>query len=129
MVHLQVLCLLSLLFLLEGCSAIGRLFVPEPTLGERVTHVAGEVGRSGDGLAMLSFVGAISTLIGIGALVISSGRYGMRAVVIGVCLCVLNFLVATYATWILVPVLVATGMISMAWGYVTFKQVLKYNKE
>lgn len=129
MVQLQVLCLLSLLFFLEGCSAIGRLFVPEPTLGERVTHVAGEVGKSGDGLAMLSFVGGISTLIGIGALVISSGRFGMRAVVIGVCLCVLNFLVAQFATWILVPVLVATGMISLAWGYVTFKQVLKHNKE
>ena len=125
----QVLCLWLFLFCLAGCSAVGRWFVPEPTLSEKVTHVAGEVGRSGNGLAMLSFVGGIATLAGIAALVITSGRMGMRAVFIGVALCVLNFVVATYAAWILVPVLVATGLVSLAWGYVTFKQVMKHNKE
>jgi len=103
--------------------------MPEPTLSEKVTHVAGEVGRSGNGLAMLSFVGGIATLAGIAALVITSGRMGMRAVFIGAALCILNFLVATWATWILLPVLVATGLVSLAWGYVTFKQVMKHNKE
>ena len=127
--RLQVLCLWLFLFCLVGCNAVGRWFVPEPTLADKVTHAAGEVGRSGNGLAMLSFVGAIATLAGIAALVITSGRMGMRAVVIGVCLCVLNFVVATYAAWILVPVLVATGMVSVAWGYVTYKQVLKHNRE
>ena len=99
--------------------------MPEPTLSDKVTYVAGEVSKSSDGLAMLSWIGGIATLAGIAALVISGGRMGMRAIVIGVCLCVLNFVVATYATWILVPVLIATGMISIAWGYVTYKQVLK----
>ena len=102
--------------------------MPEPTLGDKVTYVAGEVGKSGNGLAMLSFVGGIATLAGIAALVITSGRMGMRAILIGVLLCVLNFVVATYATWILIPVLIATGMISIAWGYVTYKQVLKHKE-
>ena len=87
--------------------------------------MAGEVSRAGNGLAMLSWVGGIATLAGIAALVITSGRMGMRAILIGVCLCVLNFVVATYAAWILFPVLIATGMVSIAWGYVTYKQVLK----
>jgi len=99
--------------------------VPEPTLTDKVSHVAGEVGKSGGGLTMLSFVGGIATLAGIAALVISGGRMGMRAIFIGVVLCVLNFVVATFATWILIPVLIATGMVSIAWGYVTYKQVLK----
>jgi len=101
------------------------LFLPEPTLADKVGHVAGEVSKYGDGLGMLSWVGGIATLAGIAALVITGGRMGMRAIIIGVCLCVLNFVVATYAVWILVPVLIATGMVSIAWGYVTYKQVLK----
>ena len=123
--QLQVLCLWLFLFCLAGCSTVGRWFAPEPTLTDKVSHVAGEVGKSGGGLAMLSFVGGIATLAGIAALVISGGRMGMRAIFIGVLLCVLNFVVATFATWILIPVLIATGMVSIAWGYVTYKQVLK----
>ena len=99
--------------------------MPKPTLTDKVTHVAGEVSRYGDGLGMLSWVGGVATLAGIGALVVSGGRFGMRAIVIGILLCILNFVVATYATWILIPVLIATGMVSIAWGYVTYKQVLK----
>ena len=99
--------------------------MPEPTLADKVTHVAGEVGKFSDGLSVLSWAGGISTLAGIAALVITSGRMGMRAIIIGICLCVLNFVVATYATWVLLPVLIATGMVSVAWGYVTVKQVLK----
>jgi len=104
---------------------VGRLFVPEPTIADRVTSVAGEVSRYSDGLGMLSWVGGIATLTGIAALVLTGGRMGMRAILIGVCLCILNFVVATYAALILLPVLVATGMVSIAWGYVTYKQVLK----
>ena len=32
--------------------------------------------------------------------------------------------IATYANWILIPMLVASGLISLAWGFVTVKQVL-----
>lgn len=87
--------------------------------------MAGEVSKYGDGLGMLSWIGGIATLAGIGALVLTQGRMGMRAILIGIFLCILNFVVATYAVWILVPVLIATGMVSIAWGYVTYKQVLK----
>jgi hypothetical protein len=74
---------------------------------------------------VLSLVGGISCLAGILALVITRGSMGTRAIVIGVSLCILNFVVATYADWVMIPMIVATGMISLAWGYITIRQMLK----
>ncbi len=73
---------------------------------------------------MLNYIGAICTLIGVGVLVITKGTMGMRAILIGIGLCLLNFFVATYADWILIPMLVASGLISLAWGYVTIREML-----
>ena len=101
------------------------MFSPPPTIADKVSHIAGEVSNVGNGLGMLSWVGGIATLAGIAAMVITGGRMGLRAIIIGVCLCILNFIVANFASWILIPVLFATGLISIAWGYVTWKQVLK----
>jgi len=100
------------------------MFVPAPTVGERVGLVAQEVSSAGRELSMLSWIGGIATLAGIAALVITRGGMGMRAIVIGVILIVLNFAVANYMSWILVPVLVATGLISLAWSYKTMKELL-----
>ena len=100
------------------------MFVPAPTVGERVGLVAQEVSSAGRELSMLSWIGGIATLAGIATLVITRGGMGMRAIVIGVILIVLNFAVANYMSWILVPVLVATGLISLAWSYKTMKELL-----
>jgi len=54
---------------------------------------------------------------------------GMRAIIIGCLLIVLNFAIANYLSWILVPVLVATGAISLSWSYVTIKEMLLKKKE
>ena len=75
---------------------------------------------------MLSWVGGIATIAGICALVMTRGGMGMRAVLVGVALCILNFIVATYADLILIPVLVVTGVVSISWGYITWKQFLKH---
>ena len=112
---------------LAGCSALARVIAPTPTVGETVNQLAAEVSEAGSQLAVLSWVGGISALVGIAAMVITRGSMGMRAIVIGVCLVVLNFAIANYLSWILIPVLVATGIMSLAWGYVTVKQIL--NKE
>jgi len=125
LVQLRVLFLLCFLSGWQvGCSAIGKMFVPAPTVGERVGLVAQEVSSAGRELSMLSWIGGIATLAGIATLVITRGGMGMRAIVIGVILIVLNFAVANYMSWILVPVLVATGLISLAWSYKTMKELL-----
>jgi len=102
--------------------------VPEPTIGDKVSYVASEVSHASGGLGMLNYIGAICTFAGVCALVVTRGSMGMRAILIGIGLCLLNFVVATYANWILIPMLVASGLISLAWGYVTIKEVLE-NKD
>ena len=122
--QLQVLFLWSLVLCLEGCSALSRAFTPDQTIGDKVSFVANEVGHASTGLGMLNYIGAICTFAGVCALVVTRGSMGMRAILIGIGLCLLNFIVSTYANWILIPMLVASGLISFAWGYVTVKQVL-----
>ena len=125
----QVLFLLCLVSLWQvGCSGVSRVFAPAPTMSEQVGYVAQEVSKAGSELAILSWVGGISTLAGIASIVITRGTMGMRAIVIGVGLIVLNFPVANYLTWILVPVLIGTGLISLAWSYKTIKEIVD-NKE
>jgi hypothetical protein len=52
-----------------------------------------------------------------GLLVLSKGTRGWRPVIGGVLLVVLNFVISEYANWIFVPMLIATGCISAAWGW------------
>ncbi len=129
LVRLLGLFLLYCLFLWQvGCSSTARIFSPPPTMSEQVGYVAQEVSKAGSELAILSWVGGISTLAGIASIVITRGMMGMRAIIIGVGLIVLNFAVANYLSWILVPVLVGTGLISLAWSYKTIKEIVD-NKE
>ena len=104
------------------------MFNPTPTIGEQVGYVAKEVGNAGSELSMLSWVGGLATIAGIASVVITRGGMGIRAIVIGVILIVLNFAVANYMSWILLPVLLATGSISLAWAYKTVMEIID-NKE
>lgn len=95
-------------------------------MAQQLSSVANDIQQTSSGLSMLSWVGGIATLAGICALCLSRGALGMRAILVGVALCVLNFIVATYADLILIPVLVVTGIVSISWGYITWKQFLKH---
>ena len=108
------------LFLIGGSSA-SKMFSP-PSM-ESVTNIAGDV-PGGLGRALLSWVGGISTLAGIAALVFTSGKMGMRAVIAGVCLVLLNILIANYLAWIMVPALIGTGCVSLCWAYVTIREIM-----
>ena len=78
---------------------------------------------------MLSWVGGISSLCGIFALVITGGRFGWRAVIIGCCLIVLNFAIANFLSWLLAPALIGTGSISLAWSYRTVRELLAHTSQ
>jgi hypothetical protein len=79
-------------------------------------------------LSMLSYIGGLASIFGIVALVLTRGSFGMRAVIIGGCLIVLNFAVANYLSWLIVPVLIGTGGISIAWSYKTVRDLLRKRK-
>jgi len=118
------------LFFLFGCSA---LFPSMPTgtnpLGKAMEAVGSHTPNATNELSMLSWVGGLATIVGIVALVITRGMLGMRAIVIGVCLVILNFVIANYLSWVMIPALIGTGCVSLAWAYVTVRDVLKIGKE
>ena len=89
-----------------------------------MSQIAGEVSNAGNGLAMLSWIGAVLVFIGVVFLTITRGATGWRAVMIGIGVCILNFAVANYMAWLLLPVLVATGCVTLAWSYLTVRQML-----
>ena len=123
--QLRVLFPLLLLLLLQsGCSAISKVLTP-PTVADQFVQVASDtVHHATEELAVLSWVGGVATLFGIAAIVMTRGAIGLRAILIGVCLVILNFAIANYLSWILVPVLIGTGCISLSWSYLTVKQML-----
>jgi hypothetical protein len=98
---------------------------PPVSIGSGVTEIAKTATQE---LSMLSWVGGLATIAGIVALVITRGTFGMRAIVIGVCLVILNYAIANYLSWILFPTLVGTGCVSLAWAYITIREMLD-NKE
>tara|TARA_R110000803_G_scaffold148551_6_gene214034 strand:+ start:288 stop:587 length:300 start_codon:yes stop_codon:yes gene_type:complete len=77
---------------------------------------------------VLSWVGGVAMISGIIALVLTRGAIGIRAVVIGLICLLLNQAIARYSDWLFLPVLIATGAVSLTYGYRTIKQVLRHRK-
>ena len=82
-----------------------------------------------ENLTILSGIGGFCLLGGIILLTISRGTMGWRPIIGGVVLITLNYAISVYATWIFLPIIGATGVISLAWGYRCVLDILKINKE
>jgi hypothetical protein len=80
-------------------------------------------------LAILSWTGGLSILAGMACLIITSGRMGIRGVVGGVLLVLVNFAVNRYAHLIFIPMIIGTGLISLSWSYFQIKKVWKEKKQ
>ena len=98
------------------------LFVGKPSTTDTVVTAVAE---STETLTVLSGVGGICLLAGMALLVISRGTMGWRPFVGGILLILLNYVVARYADWIFIPVLIATGAISAAWAWNTILEIYK----
>ena len=73
---------------------------------------------------MLSWLGGICTLCGMALLVLTGGKLGWRPLLGGLIFVVINYALAIYASWIFLPVVIATGAISMTWaGKIVWKIV------
>tara|TARA_X000001388_G_scaffold27043_1_gene19080 strand:- start:5576 stop:5968 length:393 start_codon:yes stop_codon:yes gene_type:complete len=114
----------SILFT-KGCNTLPSF---GKTLGSSFTSGAsdatGAVSDATGALSILSVVGGLATLAGIAALVITKGAMGFRAIFAGIGLCLVNFVVSQYADWIFIPAIIATGIISLAFGYKTIREML-----
>ena len=113
--------------LMVGCVPFMK---PEASTAEKagasITKTLTE--QSAEPLGLLSWIGGLAILGGIAALVISSGRIGTRALVIGLGLVLLNYAVSRYADWVFIPVLIGTACISLTYAYNIVRKALK-NKE
>ena len=73
---------------------------------------------------MLSWLGGICTLCGMAMLVLTGGKLGWRPIIGGISFVVINYALAMYASWIFLPIVIATGGISHAWaGKIVWKIV------
>ena len=66
---------------------------------------------------------------GMALLVISRGTMGWRPVIGGIILITVNYLIALYADWLFIPVLIVTGAISLAWGWKIIRHIIKGKKD
>jgi hypothetical protein len=82
-----------------------------------------------ESLTILSGIGGLCLLSGIVLLTISRGTMGWRPIIGGIVLIVLNFVISVYASWIFLPIIGATGAISLVWGYSNIRDMLKIKKE
>lgn len=114
----------SLLFILlcfAGCTSTRSV---SSSVGNHIADITG-VGDATSSLSVLSLVGGLSTAGGIVLLAVTSGRRGWNPAIGGVILCILNWAVMTYAHAIFIPVLVATGVVTLAWTYRLVRQILR----
>jgi len=82
-----------------------------------------------ENLSLLSAIGGLCLVAGMALLVISKGTMGWRPVIGGIILITVNYLIALYADWLFIPVLIVTGAISLAWGWKTVKGIIKGKKD
>tara|TARA_R110000824_G_scaffold119200_4_gene273165 strand:- start:2502 stop:2882 length:381 start_codon:yes stop_codon:yes gene_type:complete len=114
----------SLLLVLVGCGAMQ--LIPGFSESSPTDKVLETITESQETLTILSGVGGLCLLAGMALLVISKGTTGWRPLIGGVLLILLNYMVARYADWIFIPVIIATGCISATWGW---RVILSIKKE
>ena len=119
---IKILTFLLFNGIILGCSTNTGWFPTSPTqIGVPNEAVSAPVSTCSP---MLSWLGGICTLCGMALLVLTGGKMGWRPLLGGVVFVVVNYALAMYASWIFLPVVIATGGISLAWaGKIVWKIV------
>jgi len=121
----KILAPLLLFGLMYGCGTMKSIVGwDKNTQANRAIKAAVDAGET---LTVLSGVGGLCLLAGMVLLCLSKGAMGWRPTIGGVLLIVLNYMIASYADWIFIPMIIATGCISAAWGFKVFVSII--NKE
>ena len=85
-------------------------------------------GSPGGALSVLSWVGAISTLAGIAALILTRGAMGFRAVIAGIAMCIIAYAAAIYAHLLFIPIIVVIGALSIFYGGWTIYKTIQQRR-
>lgn len=119
---------LILSILIAGCSSINRVFTSPSTTDKVLGAIESPVASGATCSPMLGWLGGICTLGGMALLVITGGKIGWRPLIGGILFVVLNYALALYASWFFLPVVIATGMISLAWAWKIVLEIYKEKK-
>ena len=125
MKHILATISLFVMFVVGGClttpKTISGSSIDLPTSFEQVHGL--------ENLSLLSAIGGLCLVAGMALLVISRGTMGWRPVIGGIILITVNYLIALYADWLFIPVLIVTGAISLAWGWKIIRHIIKGKKD
>ena len=77
---------------------------------------------------MLSWVGGLCIVAGVVSWVVTR-TFGLRAILVGIGLILLNTAVGRYGDWLFLPTIIATGAISLAYAFITIRRMLRHRKE
>lgn len=110
---MKIVLIILLILCSVGCATGGRSWLSLPTNMDTVTNIAAPTQSCSP---MLGWIGGICTLSGMALLVLTGGRMGWKPVIGGIIFIVINYALAMYASWIFLPVVIATGGISLAWA-------------
>ena len=116
---------LLLFSILSGCGGgrvIGGFFDPKVSPTEKAIET---IMDSSETLTVFSAIGGLCIISGMILLVISRGHAGWRPIIGGILLVLLNYVISRYADWIFIPVIIATGCISAAWGWTIIRDLYK----
>jgi len=118
--HVMYLTLLTIT--LTGCSMWQKVFTPPGIIDKAMETIDSPVVTCSP---MLGWLGGICTLSGMALLVLTGGRMGWYPLIGGILFVVLNYALAMYASWFFLPVVIATGAISLAWAGKIVMKILK----
>ena len=128
LIKITLILAIGLCSFLGGCNIFPKNTASTSSLSvdsigdiEKITAV--------ENLTILSGIGGLCLLSGMVLLTVSRGTMGWRQVIGGVSLIILNYIISRYASWIFLPLIGATGAISLAWGYKNIRDILKIRKE
>ena len=117
MKRLMYLILMSMMLTFNGCASMFGMPTSNP-LTDAANNVtaAATTSISASCSPMLGWLGGVCALGGMALLVATGGRLGWRAIIGGVIFITINYALALYASWFFLPVVIATGAISLAWA-------------
>jgi len=114
---------------LSGCVSTGMNHASSYSPSSIMGHAPSIPVDPSNNLSILSWIGGLSILVGLIALMLTRGSMGMRPIIGGVLLVTLNFAIMRYAHFIFIPAIVCTGIISIAWSYVQVRKIIEVKKE
>ena len=119
--------LIPLAILLSGCSMFGEPTSPFAGSSSWASNPP-RLPESSSALGVLNWTAGVVIIGGMIAMVLTSGRMGLRAIVGGVALVILSYAISVYLHLVMIPVGIFLTVVSAIWGYQTIIKAWRTRK-